>query len=186
MPESKAESPSDRPSGEDDKKQASELEVGIDQLGKVFGGVMTRLLGAGVTGRATNPERSVLGAEADRTVDQVGDTVGRFLKAAGESLKAHPTDPIQVVGETLKHSADPVEAREGEAPLTEGIRSLAGGLYKTTEAILDLVAPRKPKGEAGEAGEADDSDGPDGDGPEGETRGPGVDERPAGDGPVRG
>lgn len=123
----------------------SDLEDGLHHLGRAFGGVLTRLLGPRVTGQPLDPEKPVLGPEADRVVGEVGDTMGRWLHAAGTSLKDHPTRPGKVIDQTVRHAADDVSTREGETVLTEGLRSFAGGMYKATEAVLDKVAPRKPK-----------------------------------------
>jgi hypothetical protein len=123
----------------------SEFEEGVQHFGNVLGGVMTRLLGERVTGQAIDPHKPLLGPNADLAIDKLGDTMGRLLNAAGRGLSAHPDRPVQALDETVRLANEPVETEEGVAPLTEGLRSLANGLYKTTEAVLDRVAPRKPK-----------------------------------------
>ena len=140
-----AEDPSTRHTSTRDRSGNSELEEGLDHLGKAVGGVLTRLLGSRYTQVEVDPEKPVLGPEADAAIERAGEKMGRWLKAAGEGLHSHPTDPIAALDHAAKHKSDQVEVREGEAPLAAGMRALAGGLYRSTEAVLDVVAPRKPK-----------------------------------------
>jgi len=142
-----------------EKPRPSELDDGLAQFGKVVGGIASRLLGSKFTGHTLDPDRPTLSPEADRALDQAGDALGRVLKAAGDSLQEHPTDPIAAFDQTVKHAQDPVHPRVGEAPLAEGLRSVVGGLFKTSEALLDKVAPRKPKAAEPPPPE-DDDDGP--------------------------
>ncbi|MCB9778993.1 MAG: hypothetical protein H6742_10550 [Alphaproteobacteria bacterium] len=136
----------------------SELEAGLDHLGKAVGGVLTRLLGPRYTKVELDPERPVLGAEADRAVERAGDRMGRWLRATGDGLKAHPTDPIRALDHAAKHKDEDVEVREGEAPFAAGARALASGLYRSTEAVLDVVAPRRSRGDGAEDAPADAGD----------------------------
>lgn len=128
-----------------ERSPGSELEEGLDHLGKAVGGLLTRLLGPRYTQVELEPDKPVLGAEADAAVDRAGATMGRWLKAAGDGLKSHPTDPIAALDHASKHRDEEPELREGEAPLAAGARAFAGGLYRSTEAVLDAVAPRRPK-----------------------------------------
>ena len=141
----------DDPKAEGTERQRSELEEGAEHLGRALGGVMTKLLGKKVTGREPDTERPVLGPEADQALDQAGATVGRWLNAAGRALQEHPTSPTRAVEEAGRVSREePMPDEEGLAPLSVGLKSLGKGLYKTTEAVLDKVAPRKPREPAGE------------------------------------
>lgn len=137
-----------------DRRDGSELGEGLDHLGRAVGGVLTRLLGPRYTQVELDPERPVLGREADEALERAGATMGRWLRAAGDGLRAHPTDPVRALDHLAKHKDDgDLELREGEAPLAAGMRSLAGGLYRSTEAVLDVVAPRRPKAAAEESEE---------------------------------
>lgn len=130
---------------DDTDRVASDLEDGVESLGRAFGGAMTRLFGERVTGQKVDPEKPVLGAETDKALGQVSQSLGRLLHAAGKSMQDNPTRPGKVLDDAAKHGKEAVEAREGETELTQGLRSLASGLYKTTEVVLDKVAPRQPK-----------------------------------------
>ncbi|MEC7949494.1 MAG: hypothetical protein VX265_18140 [Myxococcota bacterium] len=123
----------------------SELEEGLRHLGNVLGGVATRLLGPGVTGRGLN-DRPTISPAADEMIDDVGDNLGRLLHAAGRALEAHPTAPGAAFGAATRDAASPIEPAPGEAPLTEGLRALGRGLAATSEAVLDKVAPRRATG----------------------------------------
>lgn len=123
----------------------SELEEGLHHLGNVLGGVATRLLGSGITGRKV-AEKPTISPAADDLISDVGDNLGRLLNAAGKALEAHPTAPGAALDAATREAANPVEAPEGEAPLTEGLRALGRGLAATSEAVLDKVAPRVDPG----------------------------------------
>ncbi len=134
----------DAPDGRDRRRaEGSELEEGVEHLGRVLGGVATRLFGEKVTGRKVDPARPAISAEADAAIAGLGDNLGRLLSAAGRALQEHPAEPGKAVEEVRQHAADPVRTSEGEAPLTVGLRDLAEGVYRSTEAVLDRVAPRK-------------------------------------------
>lgn len=141
-------SPEDLPDGEQQRQAAgSELEEGVESLGRVIGGVATRLFGERVTGRKVDPEKPAISDEADAAISQLGDNLGRLLSAAGRALQEHPVEPKKAVDDVRMHAADPVETEDGEAPLTAGLRDLAQGVYRSTEAVLDKVAPRAAAGE---------------------------------------
>lgn len=130
-------------------RPGSELEEGLDHLGKAVGGVLTRLLGPRYTQVDLDPERPVISDEADQALERAGAAMGRWLRAAGDGLKTHPTDPVKALDHVARHKDEDIaDLREGEAPLAAGVRSLAGGLYRSTEAVLDIVAPRKPRPQA--------------------------------------
>lgn len=151
----------------------SELGAGLDHLGRAVGGVLTRLLGPRYTQVELDPQTPVLGAEADAAVERAGAVMGRWLNAAGDGLRSHPTDPLAALDHAARHREDEPSLREGEAPLAAGVRALAGGLFRSTEAVLDKVAPRRPKQPQGEGAGADATDDPDhpeaGQAPGGET-----------------
>lgn len=136
--------------GSEESRSRSELEEGVEHLGRALGGVMSKLLGEKVTGIRLEADRPVIGAEADQALDELGSTAGRWLRAAGEGLKRHPASPGQALETMLEERHAPVQTEEGIAPLTAGLKNLAGGLYKSTEAVLDKVAPRKARPEGGE------------------------------------
>lgn len=123
----------------------SELEEGLHHLGNVLGGVATRLLGPGITGR-TLSDRPTISPAADGLIDDAGDNLGRLLHAAGRALEANPTAPGAAFGAATRNAASPIEPAPDEAPLTEGLRALGRGLAATSEAVLDRVAPRRATG----------------------------------------
>lgn len=128
-----------------DPKQSSELEKGLEALGRSVEGLTARLLGPKAIGKETIPETPVISPEADQALEAVGNQLGRLLNATGEALKAHPLDPIEAANSATQHSNDPVSPAEGWSPLAQGMRNLGSGLWKVTESALDVVAPRKPK-----------------------------------------
>ena len=138
MPEN-APPPEDRPE--------SELEQSMHHLGKTLGGVMGRLFGEKATGIKVDPETPVLGKDGDEALEVLGQEMGRWLRAAGEGLRQHPTAPGKAVEVMKEVSAAEVEVEEGSSPLSQGLRTFASGLYRSTEAVLDKVAPRRPKPE---------------------------------------
>ena len=147
--------------GEEHHGADSELEEGLNHLGRAVGGVLTRLLGSRYTQVDLDPERPVISPEVDEAMDRAGAAVGRWLHAAGEGLARHPTDPAAAVGHASAHKDDDLELREGEAPLAAGVRALASGLARTGAAVLDVVAPRHPDRRQGTAEEGAGDDGHD-------------------------
>lgn len=135
----------------DPKKAArSELEDAAAGIGRALGGVMTQLFGPGVTGIAPPADRPVISPEADDAIDRGGARLGQWLHGAGEALAHHPLDPSRMVDDANRIAHEPMPSEPGLTPLSIGLRSLAGGLYKTAEAVLDQVAPRKAKAAAGD------------------------------------
>jgi len=135
------------------ERVASELEEGMHHLGRTMGGLATRLLGQKITGLEVDPDKPVISKEADQAIEDLGSAAGRWLDAAGKGLRAHPDSPSAALDEMMSHREVEVDTPEGVAPLTAGLRSLAGGLYKSTEAVLDMVAPRKSTGQTEPDGE---------------------------------
>ncbi|MDP2308315.1 MAG: hypothetical protein Q8P18_20010 [Pseudomonadota bacterium] len=128
-------------------RDKSELERGLQSLGRVFTGVTGRLLGPKAIGREELPPESSISPEADAALEKAGADLGRILHATGEGLKAHPLDPSGAL-RTARASAsagDPVESDPGWTPLAAGLKNLGGGLAKVAEGVLDVVAPRKPR-----------------------------------------
>ena len=131
------------------EKKRSELEEGVEHLGQMVGGVLTRLLGEKVTGVPIDHDKPTVSAEADKAIEDVGQRVGRFLHAVGQGMRAHPDDPSKAWEEAREHPDEPHPA-EGETELTEGVRAFVGGVLKTTEKALDKISPRKSDESAGE------------------------------------
>ncbi len=122
---------------------SSELQAGVEQVSKVVGGVLSNLFGTRATG-IPRPESPVLGEEADATLRELGATVGRALHAAGQQLEADPAHPARAIERSWadRDTAPALEVEEDDAPLSAGVRTLARGLSRTTEVLLDqLVAP---------------------------------------------
>lgn len=127
------------------KPDTSDLEQGLDALGRTLTGVTARLLGPKSVGQSQMPEHTTLGPEADKALEDLGGKLGQVLQAAGEGLKEHPLDPVQAVKSAQEHVHEPVEAPEGWSPLVGGLSAFGSGLLKVSEGVLDAVAPRKPK-----------------------------------------
>ena len=139
--------------GRDAKPPRSELEDAAVGLGRALGGVMTQLFGTGVTGINPPADRPVISPEADDAIDRGSARLGQWLHGAGEALSHHPLDPSKAVDDASRIRQEPMPVEPGLTPLSIGLRSLAGGLFKTAEAVLDQVAPRKTK----PAAEGDDA-----------------------------
>jgi hypothetical protein len=141
-------------------RDKSELERGLENFGRALTGVTARLLGPRSVGRETLPPEAaispeadaalekVISPEADAALEKVGEDLGRVLHAAGEALKEHPLDPEEALKAAKERASEPVVAEEGWSPLASGLANLGGGLAKVAEGVLDVVAPRKPKGDA--------------------------------------
>lgn len=126
-----------------DTRPPSELEEGLSKLGDAVETLTGRLLGEKVLGKAVPADRVAISPAADEAVEKVGEDLGRLLYQAGEGLKAHPLRPDEAL-HTAK-DVDPAPPPEGLSPLSGGLLNLGSGLFKVTEAVLDKVAPRKPK-----------------------------------------
>ncbi|MES2638664.1 MAG: hypothetical protein V4850_04260 [Myxococcota bacterium] len=137
------------------ERDKSELERGLQSLGRAFTGVTGRLLGPKAIGREELPPGSSISPEADAAIEKVGADLGRFLHATGEGLKAHPMDPSQALRTARASAEDVVEADPGWTPLAAGLKNLGGGLAKVAEGVLDVVAPRRPKDGAPSPAESD-------------------------------
>ena len=123
----------------------SDLEQGVESLLKASEGVAARLFGPKLMGKDHLPEGPAISKDADEAISQAGEALGRLLNAAGTGMREHPLRPGEAVKTAAQHVEDPVQAQEGWSPLTAGIRSFGGGLFKVAEGVLDQVAPRKPK-----------------------------------------
>jgi hypothetical protein len=124
------------------KRDRSELEEGVEHIGQMVGGVLTRLLGEKVTGVPIDPDKPTVSADADKAIEDAGQRVGRFLHAVGKWMRAHPDDPSKAWEEAREHPEEP-HPTEGETELTEGVRAFVGGVLKTTEKAFDRISPRK-------------------------------------------
>lgn len=131
-------------------RDKSELERGIESLGKALTGVTGRLLGPKAIGRETLPPEPAISPEADEAVSKAAEDLGRLLNAAGEALKAHPLEPAEALKTARAKTDEPVVAEDGWSPLAAGLVNLGGGLAKVAEGVLDVVAPRKSKTPEGE------------------------------------
>lgn len=137
------------------ERDKSELERGLQSLGRAFTGVAGRLLGPKAIGREELPPGSSISPEADAALEKAGADLGRLLHVTGEGLKAHPLDPSEAFRTARASSEEPI-ADPGWTPLAAGLKNLGGGLAKVAEGVLDVVAPRKPKdGADAESGEDD-------------------------------
>ena len=159
-------------------RDKSELERGIESLGRALTGVTGRLLGPKAIGRETLPPESAISPEADETLAKVGDDLGKLLNAAGAALEAHPLDPAAAVREARAHTSDEVHPEEGWTPLAAGLVKLGGGLAKVAEGVLDVVAPKKPKEGAEGGADAADPDAADPDAEADPAADPAADEAP--------
>ncbi len=126
-------------------REKSELERGLEGLGRALTGVTGRLLGPKAIGRTELPPEVAISPEADQALADVGEGLGRLLHATGEGLKAHPLDPGQAFKTVRAHQSDPVTAEPGWSPLSAGLLNLGDGLARVAEGVLDVVAPRKPR-----------------------------------------
>jgi hypothetical protein len=143
------------------ERDKSELQRGLQSLGRAFTGVTGRLLGPKAIGREELPPGSSISPEADAAIEKVGADLGRFLHATGEGLKAHPMHPSEAFRTARASADDAVEADPGWTPLAAGLKNLGGGLAKVAEGVLDVVAPRKPKdGAPSTPAESDEEGGP--------------------------
>ncbi len=129
--------PNSRP---DDRDASSELQAGIEQVGKVLGGVLTGLLGSRSTGIKPT-DGPILGKGADEKLHELGDRVGRVLNAAGQHLSEDPSHPAKALERSWTDRDAPVDVDDGDTPLSVGLRAFAKGLSRTTESLLDQIAP---------------------------------------------
>lgn len=125
--------------------EPSDLDKTLESLGKTVEGVAGRIFGPKAVGLEELPESPAISAEADEAISQAADSLGRLLNAAGTALREHPMDPGAALKSAQAGVGTPVESEEGWSPLTAGLRSLGGGLFKVAEGVLDQVAPRKPR-----------------------------------------
>lgn len=131
------------PEKERESERESELAKGLESAGRIVEGLAARVLGPKSVGKETVPETPTVSPEVDQAISELGHTVGRYLHAAGEGLKEHPTDLIEAGRAAQDHVQDPVTAPDGWSPLVGGALTLGEGLLKVTEGVLDVVAPRK-------------------------------------------
>ena len=137
--------PADKGAGDAPGESSGESELGkaIEGLGKTVEGVAGRLFGPKVIGKEALPDKPAISPEADEAIESAGETLGRFLNAAGTAMQQFPTDPKSALKVAQSKAEVPVEAPEGWSELSAGLRSFGGGLFKVAEGVLDQVAPRK-------------------------------------------
>ena len=92
-PEEKSAPKEAEPQDDAADRVASDLEDGVESLGRDFEGAMTRLFGERITGQKIDPEKPVLGEDTDKALGQVSQSLGRLLNAAGKSMQDNPTRP---------------------------------------------------------------------------------------------
>lgn len=131
--------------GAEGERLRSDLEQGLESLGKVLTGVAGRLLGPKAVGKEALGPEPTLSPEADELIEKAGEVAGRYLHATGEALKEHPLAPGKALDAARGHLDDPLAPPPGSAPLVEGLKTLGSGLEKVAEGLLDQVAPRKPR-----------------------------------------
>lgn len=132
--------------------EPSDLDKTLESLGKTVEGVAGRLFGPRAVGKEELPENPAISPEADQALSEAAESLGRLFHAAGVAMKEHPMDPGAALKSAQVAAESPVEAEPGWSPLTAGLRSFGGGLFKVAEGVLDQVAPRKPRPVDGEEG----------------------------------
>ena len=125
-------------------KLHSDLESGLNDLGRLARGLAGKVVGPRAD--PLRPEgQSVVSPEVDQTLEGVGNTLGHWLKAAGEAMNENPDAPNKAIDETLEKGREAqIEERadeEGWSPLVQGARVFSEGLGQVTASLLDsLVA----------------------------------------------
>ena len=107
-------------------ERTSQLQDGLEELQNLMGGLASRLLGPNAAKRMEiDPEKPVISPEVDRAIEDIGDTIGRFLTQAGDELKRAANKPAQDGRgddpEGTEPDADQPEL-EGWSPLVIGAR----------------------------------------------------------------
>jgi hypothetical protein len=126
-----------------DRLQA-DLVDGLDELGRLARGLAGKVAGPRVD-QERDPEEPVVSPEVDETIAGLGNTLGHWLRAAGEAMNEHPDKPGVVLDEALERGREePIEEQadeEGWSPLVQGARVFSTGLGQVTSSLLDsLVA----------------------------------------------
>lgn len=130
----------------------SELDEGLDDLRKLARGLAGKLLGPRM-GDDEPPARPIISPEADEAIDNLGATLGHWLRAAGDSMLAHPGDPEEAMRETTERARaeEPTQEidDEGWSPLVQGARAFGAGLGLMAGELFSAV--EESREQAGEA-----------------------------------
>lgn len=97
--------------GAEGERLRSDLEQGLESLGKVLTGVAGRLLGPKAVGKEALGPEPTLSPEADELIEKAGEVAGRYLHATGEALKEHPLAPGKALDAARGHLDDPLAGR---------------------------------------------------------------------------
>ncbi len=140
-----------------DRLQA-DLVDGLDELGRLARGLVGKVAGPRMA-EQRDPDKPVVSPEVDETIEGLGNTLGHWLRAAGEAMAENPDKPGVVLDEALERGRDePITEEpdeEGWSPLVQGARAFSAGLGQVTGSLLDsLMADkgrrRRPKAAAEE------------------------------------
>lgn len=143
----------DSPAGETPPKVPSDLDEGLENLKHVAVNVAARLFGPKLV-NADEPERPTLSPEADKLVEDIGATVGHYLRAAGTALKDHPRDLNEASKEASELAKEPIkkEIEDGWSPLVQGARAFSVGLGSVMSELSERLRDQsaKPRAESSE------------------------------------
>ena len=145
---------------ETETETSSTLDNSLEDLRHLAGGMAAKLFGTKAVSRLDiDPDKTVLSPEADRAIEDIGASIGRFLHAAGEEItRAASPQPSEQDTEPAKDETpsetheDPAEAslddEEGWSPLVIGARSLAKSLSAVAGDVFERISPpNTPSGE---------------------------------------
>ena len=123
----------------------SDLDEGLENLKHVAVNVAARLFGPKLV-NADEPERPTLSPEADKLVEDIGATLGHYLRAAGTALKDHPKDFNEASKEASELAKEPIkkDIEDGWLPLVQGARAFSVGLGSVMNELSERL--REPKG----------------------------------------
>lgn len=120
----------------------SDLDEGIEHLKHVAVGVAARLFGPKLVN--AEPERPTLSPEADKLVEDIGATVGHYLRAAGTALQDPPKDMNEAGKEAKELAREPIrkEVEDGWSPLVQGARAFSVGLGTVMTELTERARER--------------------------------------------
>ncbi len=122
-----------------DDKNTSQVEDTLDDLARMAYGVAGKLLGPRATKGRVDPDKPVVSDEVDQVLEDIGSSMGKILKAAGDGLLGDQPE------------APPAEDDEGWSPLATGARHFAKGLTKLGNELASQARKATASTEAGEA-----------------------------------
>lgn len=120
-----------------DDKTSSQVEDTLDDLAKMAYGVAGKLLGPKATKGRVDPDKPVVSEEVDQVLEDIGSSMGRILKAAGDGLLGDQAD------ETAETPDD-----EGWSPLATGAKHFAKGLTKLGNELASQAKKATGSGDA--------------------------------------